>query len=235
MRWIGRILGGVLALVLVVYLAMNLYAWFSAKNNKNAARERLTTQLTTALPAAREHQRQIAEALGPPDHSWRTQRCDVKTHDVGWMVQNYRQECQLQAIDAYAADSLEEARARLAAAPAELVGDPSDEEAIGRCTTIRARADDGSGQAGDTSVASVLVGPDPGGSEYWCGAGFAPSQYRPEQVVSGDHVSLDGDRSWLVVSRMQHLGSDSIGCSRWTVLFCSEPSGLPVFGSVNSR
>lgn len=235
MRWVGRILGGLLALALVVYLAVNLISWFSAWNNKKGARERLTTQLATVVPQAREHQRRVAEALGTPEHTLLVQRCEITTSDSGWMVQDYRQECVLEAIDAYAAPSLGQARRLVSGAPPDVVGDPVEEDAAedratGGCTTLRARGDEGGRRKpGETYLASFFLRPDPSGAAF-CGARFQPSPYQPEQVLGGQHVALDTSRPWLLVSRATQLGDDSIGCSRWSILFCSQPSGLPVFG-----
>lgn len=230
MRWVGRILGGLLALVLVVYLGVNLYSWFATRHHKNAAKERLTEQLATALPAARDHQNALAEVLGRPEHSWLAQRCEVETDDSGWMVQSYRQECLLETIDAYAAGSLAEARRLIAPAPADLVGEPTHAEASGGCQPLRERSGPPTRDPGQVSLSAVFVGPQSAATEYWCGSGYQPNRFHPEQVVGGDHVTLDASRSWLIVRRGEQLGGDSIGCMHWSVLFCDEPSGLPVFG-----
>lgn len=229
-RVLVRLFAGLTAAVVVVYLGVNAAAWVAARGKKADAQRQLTQALATELPLAHAHADRVRRDLGEPERSWISQECGVSTRDAGWMVQAYQTGCRLVAVAMYAVPDLPTARARVASASGETVGPAAPDPAATGCVTLTASLGDAlAGVAGREQVEATFV-PARGADNLWCGSYLVGFEDQARSAVTGTWSPLDPARPWLVVKREFDLGTHDVGCMRWSVLFCTAPSGLPVFG-----
>ena len=200
-----RVLGGLLALVVLAYLGSNGAATYQAHERRDQIADLVTRELERALPVAADRQQDlVADAGREPDARWIEQHCDFSSDDAGWIVQNYRETCSVRGVTAWRVTSPEEARGLLA-----VEGDES--------TTY-----DGCQPLGTVDGAEVThVDPAAADGDPWCTTTLGTAGDSRELV--GDRVALEPDQ-WVLVD-VAPLVDEPIGCVRWSVLFCSNPFG----------
>lgn len=206
MRMLLRIAGGLVALVLVVYLAVNLAVVAEARQQRGQIADQVTAELEQALPAAADRQQDvIAAASSEPDVRWIEQVCKFDSDDAGWMVQGYREVCSVRSVAGWRVETSEEARSVLAVQGQE--GVPYD-----GCQPL--------GTADDAEVTYVDDATSDG--EPACTATLGTSGQA--RVLVGERAAI-GPGRWLLAVDEQPLVDEGIGCAHWSVLFCDNPFG----------
>ncbi|HSU03865.1 MAG TPA: hypothetical protein VLK03_15040 [Nocardioides sp.] len=205
-----RLLGGVLALVVLVYLVVNAVMTVQAQQRRGEVADRVSARLEQALPASADRQQDLLALVdSEPDARWVEQHCDFSSDDAGWMVQAYRQTCSVRGLVAWQVESAREAEDLLAV-------EGQEEAAYDGCRRL-GTVDDAEAYAVDASAAE---------GEPWCSGAAAGSS----RDLVGERVALDPGQ-WLLLVDEQPLVDEPIGCVRWSVLFCDNPFGdRPAFG-----
>ena len=203
MRLLLRIVAGVLALVVVAYLAVNVAVLLEARQQRADIADRVTAELEEAVPRAADRQRDLVGAAGrEPDAHWIDQACRFETDDAGWMVQGHREVCEVRGVTAWRVSTPDEGLSLLA-----VEGEGSS-------------AYDGCQRLGTVDGAAVTyVDPATADGEPWCAGTLAAG--RP---VAGERVGL-GDDQWVVAVDEAPLVDVAIGCAHWSVIFCDNPFG----------
>ena len=199
-----RIVAGLVAVVVLVYLAVNGAAVLQAHERRGELEDQMTRRLERALPAAADRQQDVVARAGrEPDERWIEQHCDFSSDDAGWIVRSYRETCSVRSLSAWRVESVEEATTLLAV-------DGDGLSAYGGCRGL-GTVDDADAYLVDAAAAD---------RHPWCtGADLGESR-----DLVGDRVALDAGR-WLLVVDQQPLLDEAIGCVRWSVLFCGNPFG----------
>ena len=199
-----KVVGGLVALVVLGYLVVNGAAVLQAHQKRDAIADRMSAELETSLPVAADRQQELVAAAGrEPDERWIEQHCDFSSDDAGWIVQNYRETCSIRTLTAWQVASDREGAALL---PVEGEGIST----IDGCDSL--------GTVGDADA--YVVDRQAAEGEPWCtGATLGASR-----DLVGERVTLAADR-WLLVVDEQPLVDEAIGCVRWSVIFCSNPFG----------
>jgi hypothetical protein len=110
-----RVVGGLLALVVLAYLGSNGAAMFQAHERRDEVADLVTDELERALPVAADRQQDLVAAAGrEPDVRWLEQHCEFGSDDAGWIVQGYRETCSVRGVTAWRVASPEQARGLLA-------------------------------------------------------------------------------------------------------------------------
>ena len=210
-----KVVGVLLALVVLVYLVVNGSAMVEAHQRRGDIADRVSTLLEQALPAAADRQQDLlALADREPDERWIEQHCDFSSDDSGWIVQGYRETCSVRSLTAWRVESDDEAAALL---PVER----REGTAYDGCRSVGV-VDEAEAYVVDAAAAD---------GEPWCsGATLGASR-----DLLGERVALDSGQ-WLLLVDEQPLVDEPIGCVRWSVLFCSNPFGdRHAFGEVPTR
>ena len=203
-----KVVGGLLALVLVVYLAVNLAGLARGWHQRNQLADDFTEQARELLPELRDQQAAVAAEAGrEPERAWIEQVCSFGHDDSGWMINNYREQCSVRAVSAWRVESLATGRSLLRVTPPDYpIHDPTCEE-LG---TLR----DGSG-----NVSLALAGRD---ADSRCED--ATSYGTETRTIDGDSEPLPTDATWVVVADdTGNLVDADIGCTHWSLLFCDNP------------
>ena len=201
-----KVLGGLLALVVLAYLGFNGASLVQAHQKRDDVADRVSAELEQALPAAADRQQDVvAAASREPDERWIEQHCEFDTDDAGWIVQSYREVCSIRGVTAWRVESAGEARDLLT-----LEGQAG-------------LAHDGCEPIGFVDEAQVIfVDAATADGEPWCTRTLsAPGTAR---ALVGDRVALEPGR-WLLVVDEQPLVDEPIGCLHWSVIFCDNPFG----------
>jgi uncharacterized protein YejL (UPF0352 family) len=205
----------VVALVVVGYLTTNLVATASAHGARHRVADAVTERLVTEVPVAQARSEATAGRIdAEPTHTWVSQACEFSSDDAGWMVQNYREVCNAEAVVAWPVDSELEAEALVEGAR------PPDRSPYrnGSCLSF--------GMDGDVfGEYQQLLYVAPTGDRYarWC----VPDEdgYPARRAVVGELATLDADRGWLLLVTSVPLVDEDIGCVHWSVIFCDNPFG----------
>lgn len=212
-----KIVGGFVAVVLVIYVAVNLASMARGWHQRGELSDAFAERAEPLLPALREHQVAMVREVGrPPDRSRIEQVCAFDHDDSGWMINNFRERCSMRAVSAWRVESPDDGRRLLEVVPPEYpVADPTC-EALG--TPVRA-TELTVGEEGHVDVFLALAGRDP---DRECGD---LTLYGNEtRTVEGDAEPLSADSTWVVVvADSGDLIDEDIGCAAWSVLFCDNP------------
>lgn len=212
-----KVVGGFLALVLLIYVAVNLASMARGWQQRGELADEFATQARPLLPALRTRRVALSDEAGrEPDRAWIEQVCSFDSDDSGWMVNNYRERCSLRAVSVWQVDSADAGRRLLQVVPPDYtVDDPGCEELgpVGRGATPGSTTDPVVG------VSLALAGRD---AESACG-NWA-SYGSKTRTVEGDAEPLSVDSTWVVVVEdTGDLVDEDIGCAHWSVLFCDNP------------
>ncbi len=203
MRLLLRIVAGLLALVVLGYLAVNGAAMVQAREQRDDIAEQVTAGLEDAVPAAADRQLDLVGAAGrEPDAHWIEQACRFDTDDAGWMVQSHREVCSVRSVTAWR------------------VGSPGEGLALLAVEGPGGTAYDGCQPLGMLDEAEVTYVDAAGADgEPWCTSALDAA--RP---VLGERSELAGGR-WVMAVDEAPLVDEPIGCAHWSVLFCDNPFG----------
>lgn len=206
MRLFLRIVVGLLALVVVAYLAVNGAVLLEAHHQRDDIADQLTGALEEAVPAAADRQQDLVAAAGSePDAHWIEQACTFDTDDAGWMVQGYRETCAVRSISAWQ------------------VASPDDGLALLDVEGTAGTAYDGCQPLGTTAKAEVTyVDAGTADGEPWCTRTLGTSA--SARGLVGDRGALEPGR-WVLAVDTAPLVDEPIGCVRWSVIFCDNPFG----------
>lgn len=218
MRFVSSVLkalAGLVALVVLVYLAVNGIAVAQGLSARHRLADEVTDRIADELPAAEVAQQELVDgAEREPDRRWIEQTCEFGTDDAGWMVQNHRETCVLRSVAAWRVDSEEEAR-RMSGVPGEGYA------ANNGCLPLDLA---GAVEGREATYVDHAASSD---GEPWCTRELG--QGRGSREIAGDRQALDPGR-WLVVTAAQPLVDEPIGCAHWSVLFCDNPWTGHAFG-----
>lgn len=105
LRIAGRVLAGLLALVVLAYLGNALAAVLDAQEGKRRAVEEARDGLPEAERASAASAQRLREelGLGTPTHAWSELSCAVETNEGGWMVLDYVNACTLTRTELFPA------------------------------------------------------------------------------------------------------------------------------------
>lgn len=199
-----RVVGWLLGLVVVAYLAVNLFAVGRGVLERHALAGDVTDLLADQVPAALEEQAALDTRVGrPADHQWVEQTCQRTNNDAGWFVDSYRETCELRAVSLWRTGSSAEAAELAQAGQGRRTGPLQGCE----------RLDD----TADGAEASYVV---VDGAEPWC----LSRSFADHRTLVGERAAVDPG-GWLLVVKSSPLVDETIGCARWTLLFCDDPWG----------
>lgn len=216
-RTFAVLLALVLGIPVAVYVGFGVVRTVEQRHLDDAARG----DLEASLPGAERDTRLIrARALaatarrGSPSYSWTEVICSFETDDAGWIVQDYRQQCQVHSVDLVP----------LTTSPGERCS--SGPESYQPGYTTMTAPPSGLSSSDYADGCPVLLRASPGRSVLLAGR-------RPSVAALG---SAPG---WLVVEVRVEASSTLLGCSPWDVLFCSNPLDHPAMdehaiGSIRS-
>ncbi len=215
-----KVMAALVAVVVALYLVVNLAGLASAHSKRNALGNQITERIAEVLPTSQERIGIVAQHIDvPPDHTWVAQRCDFETNDSGWMVNNYREACTLESVHTWQVDS--EAQARGLLGVMGLARDlPSGSDACVRFD-VSSRLGEQDPFA-DSRIEVTFAVPGEADS-HWC---LPTNQsYQSRRGVVGAVPDLDASQGWLVVVQSDKLIDEDIGCAHWSVIFCDNPFG----------
>ncbi|MDR7251890.1 hypothetical protein J2X46_000866 [Nocardioides sp. BE266] len=206
MRLFLRILAGLVALVVVGYLAVNGAVLVRAHQQRDDIAGQVTTALEEAVPAAADRQQDLAAAAGrEPDAYWIEQACAFDTDDAGWMVQSYREVCAVRSVSAWQ------------------VASPGEGQSLLAVEGQGATAYDGCQPLGTVDKAQVTyVDAGTADGEPWCTHSLGTSS--SARGLVGDRAALEPGR-WVLAIDAEPLVDEPIGCVHWSVIFCDNPFG----------
>lgn len=198
------VLGWLVGLVVVAYLVVNLFAVGRGAVERSALAGDVSDLLAEQVPVALEEQQALASRIGrPADLEWVEQTCERTSNDRGWFPHTYRETCELNAVSLWRVDSSLEA-AQLAQVGQDRPTGPLD----------------GCGRLGDTAdgarASYVVVGDE----QPWCLGGTIVDR----RAVAGERADVEPG-TWLLVEKASPLVDETIGCARWSVIFCDDPWG----------
>lgn len=123
--WTVRVIAGLLAFVVLVYVGHGLWGMGQVQEAKGEAREdvRMLQRDTGTTDQIVKDNR---AALGEPQRSWSQVVCEVGSNDSGWIVNDYTQRCSRLVVDVYASSVQQRA---------EDLGDRSQGVQVQECTT----------------------------------------------------------------------------------------------------
>lgn len=102
LRWTARVILGIFAFLVLVYLVQGLWGTARLHGAKGDAEETVRAlQRDTGLTdqAVKDNR----AALGEPERSWGQVVCELRSRDAGWVVQDYAQQCEWQHVAIYPA------------------------------------------------------------------------------------------------------------------------------------
>jgi len=203
MRLLLRIVAGLLALVVLGYLAVNVVVLLEARELRADIADRVTDALEQAVPRAADRQQDLVAAAGrEPDAHWVEQACRFETDDAGWTVQSHREVCTLRSGAGWRVATPDDALSLLAVEGA--AGTPHDGcQPLGTVDAVEV-----------TYVDAATADGEP-----WC-----TSPVDAARPVVGERADLGVDR-WVVAVDEAPLVDVAIGCAHWSVIFCDNPFG----------
>ena len=182
-----------------------------------AAKKQAAADLTAALPAGerratagRERVRTSLSGVGAPAYSWQELVCELDTNDVGWIVDEYVQQCDIRSVD--------------------LV--PVTRAAPGGCESLYFPRTLDAARSGTVGVrrgsSTVLASARPWAQ--MCPDGLTgPPLIGTSRMLDGQRpTSLSSSPAWIVVETTTPVSRTVLGCDPWTVVFCTEPVDAPV-------
>lgn len=94
---VGRVLAGLLGLLVLLYVGNALLAVLDAQQNKRQARADAEEGLPRAQHASLAYTERMREelGLGEPAHAWSVLSCAVETNEGGWIVLDHVNTCTL--------------------------------------------------------------------------------------------------------------------------------------------
>ncbi|MFC7486818.1 hypothetical protein ACOCJ7_11315 [Knoellia sp. CPCC 206453] len=225
-----KAMAALVALVVVLYLVINIAGVVSAHGKRNALGDQISQRIAAELTQSQQRADAVASRVeSEPTHAWVAQQCGFSTNDAGWIVQDYREVCILESVRAWKVSSESQARALLGA---QVQAGP-ESSVNGACHKYEVSEALGKQDVfADSQLLFLYVGPAAEGSRY-----CAPTDttYQQRRGVVGDAPTLDDSQGWLVVMQTDELVDDVIGCLHWSVLFCDNPFGDdPAWGSAPS-
>lgn len=212
-----RVVGGFVALVVLVYVAVNLASMARGWQQRGELADEFAAVAGPLLPELRDRRETVSAQVGrEPDRAWIEQVCSFGSDDRGWTVANYRERCALRAVSAWQVEGVDVGRRLLTVTPPDHTVDQPGCEQLG--TLGRPSAP---GRTSDPTVEVFLASAarDP---EAPCGAG--QSYGSRARAVEGEVGALPLDATWLVVvDDSGDLVDEDIGCAHWSVIFCDNP------------
>lgn len=225
-RFAFKAIAAIVALVVVLYLVVNIAGLVSARGKRAEIGDQITQRISTQLTQSQQRADAVAGRIGTePTHAWTAQQCGFSTNDAGWIVQDYREVCALESVRVWKVSDESEARTLLGG-QVQAGTKPMGHEA---CSTYEVSHAIGKQ---DVFAASQLrfmhVGPASEGNRY-CDPTNTSERRRS---VVGTIPTLDPSQGWLVVTQTDELVDEVIGCLHWSVLFCDNPFGdAPAWGT----
>lgn len=217
MKTLLRIIGrGVLLLVgavVAAYVLKGAVGWVNQQlRTKPQVRADIEHGLQAGVNDATEGRQALRRTLqkhGAPTHSWQELRCGFSTRDAGWIAQAYLQECEVRAVDLWAVDA------------------PTSGT---ECTRLIDDWSDGMPQYSGrvrTGSTDALTAED---SHWSCPSELATQDsHDTNRPLSGSMPEdLSTSPGWVVAETTTEVSRTEIGCSPWSVLFCSQPFAEPV-------
>lgn len=208
MSVLTKTVGALIALVLVAYLATNLFSLARGWHLRGQLADEFTAAAQPLLPELRAGQAALVEEVGrEPDRAWIEQVCSFNHDDSGWMINNYREQCSVRSVRAWQVESVDAGRNLLSVTPPEYpLSDPT-------CDDLGTR------ESGTIDVTLALAGRD---MDRECGHETAWGGQTRQ--IDGDAAPLPVDSTWVVVAEdTGNLVDAAIGCAHWSVLFCDNP------------
>jgi hypothetical protein len=214
MRRFLRVLGlgflGLLALLVLGYVGRGLVGTASVARAEAAARSDISASLPRALEKAdrdREAVRSALSDLGTPTYSFTELSCELGSHDAGWIVQEYTQECAVRSVDLYP----------VASGPRRCASMSLDPMVAPATFVVVQR-----GSTSSLTMAKPFY--------RYCPDGItAPSRFGSSRILSGSRPSdLTSSPAWVVAETSTPVSDSVLGCSPWAVIFCGEPVADPV-------
>lgn len=220
LRLAAIVVASLVAMVVTLYLVVNIGGVLDARAQRADLSEELTGRIAEELPASRQRADAVAGRIASePRHSWVAQRCGFETNDAGWIVQDYREVCALESVHAWQVDSEAEA-VRLLGDQAQVGEQPFES---GPCVRYAVSPQLGEQDPfGDSRLELVWSRPSTTSSR-WCLP--AAGGYQARRGVVGEVPELDPSQGWLVVVQTDELVDEVIGCTHWSVIFCDNPFG----------
>lgn len=215
-----KAMAALIALVVVLYLVINIAGVVSARSTRNALGDQISQRIAAELTQSQERADAVTNRVeSEPTHAWVAQQCGFSTNDAGWIVQDYREVCTLESVRAWKVSSEAQAQALL-----------GTQVQVGRTTSMngacrRYEVSEALGKQdvfADSQLLFLYVGPASEGSRY-CDP--TNSTYERRRGVVGDVPTLDDSQGWLVVMQSDGLVDEVIGCLHWSVIFCDNPFG----------
>ncbi|SDE39591.1 hypothetical protein [Auraticoccus monumenti] len=232
-RRVLRVLGVLLAVLVGVPLSLYVGHGVVGSVQTSALRAEVGAEVRAERAVAQPEvlalrDRQRAALPAAPAHSWAALECDFASRDAGWIVQAYQQTCELRTMDFLPVADRSEAEQVSAGLPSGLFGDEQEHSGGPHCQPLRAT---GGGREPSTELLWTPAATLPDGPDR-C---YRVMTSRPGQTADVlepfDAATLDPTTDWLVVvSTRTVMDRRELGCSPWSVLFCSEPFDEPVLG-----
>lgn len=213
MRVIACVVLGGVALLGVLYVVRGLVGTAHVAAAKKQAAADLAAALPTSERRATVNRRQVRaslDRLGAPAYSWQELVCELDTNDVGWIVDEYVQQCDIRSVDLIPA-------AQAAPGDCEYLSLPeaSKETRSGTVAVWRGRS-------------TVLDSESPGAR--MCPDGLTgPPLIGTSRMLEGRRPrGLSSSAAWIVVETVTPVSRTVLGCDPWTVGFCTAPVDAPV-------
>jgi hypothetical protein len=216
-RNVLKALTGLAALAVLLYLVGNVLAVAAGAVQRHQVADEVTDLLVRVVPGAEVAQQEVIDDAGrEPDRSWIEQACGFRTDETGWVVINHRETCVLRTVTAWRVESEREARHLVPGAQGRV-------PAYEGCLPL--------GVAGDPGVvagpeATYVDGATSDGQP-WCTRELGTTD--EARAVVGERARL-GEGRWLLLVAEQPLVDESIGCARWSIIFCDNPWTSHAFG-----
>lgn len=219
-RLVSKALALLVAIVVMLYLVINIAGLVSARSKRAAVSDQITQRISAELTQSQQRADAVADRVETdPTHAWTAQQCGFSTNDAGWIVQDHREVCTLETARAWKVSSEVEARALLGGL-VQAGTKPMGNEA---CRTYEVSHSIGEQDVfADSQMRFLYVGPASEGSRY-CDP--TESTFEPRRSISGKIPTLDPSHGWLVVMQTDDLVDEVIGCLHWSVILCDNPFG----------
>lgn len=207
LRTLGALLLGLLALLVLGYMIYAGAGVLEANANKRQARDEIDRSLPGARERLAEQHELLRTAAGAHEARWTWTElvCAWETVEGGLIVTDYVQVCRVQMVD-LVPDTTTNAPTCVAHTPAATEG----LEIVSSVMRIRpAQARPGKGALGcpdDLTTAEATA---------------------PHRILEGRRPDDLGDApAWHVLRTEVPLTRTSIGCHRWSLIFCDRPGDV---------
>jgi hypothetical protein len=204
-----------MALVVAIYLFLNVTAFVAAQAQRISLGHEITERIGQELAGSQARADDVALRAGvKPAHSWSAQHCGFERRESGWtVVLDHREVCSLESARAWPVDSADEAFA--------LLHDPIPAGrrpfVLRACHTWTTR-----NEVVGNEISILYIAPgDP--LERSCEPTDRTDAER--RAVAGEVPALDDGQGWLVVVDTKVIVDESLGCAHWSVFFCDNPFG----------